>query len=197
MFTGIITHIAKVKNLSRLKNQDLLITLEVPKIDRKLEIGCSIACNGVCLTLVKKTQTLISFQASPETLNKTNVKNWKIGDKINIEFSLRMGDELGGHLVLGHVDKTVKVKQIKAVNKDSTCFVFELPKNFQKFITPKGSVVLNGASLTINKVSKSNFDVNIIKHTLNHTNFSELKIGDEINLEIDMIARYLEKLIKS
>lgn len=195
MFTGIITHIAILQNLTKLKNQDLEIALELPKTNRKLEIGCSIACNGVCLTLTKKTAKTIFFQASKETLNKTNIKNWKIGDKINLEFALRMGDELGGHLVLGHVDKAIKVKQIKAANKDSKCFTFELPKDFKKFITPKGSVVLNGTSLTINEVLKNSFNVNIIKHTFAHTNFSELKIGDEVNLEIDLIARYLNQLV--
>lgn len=203
MFTGIITHIATVKNLTRSANKDLLISLEInnQKITRNLEIGCSIACDGACLTLVSSANTansqniILNFQASPETLKKTNIKNWKKGSKINIEFALRAGDELGGHLVSGHIDKTVKVKNIKKINKDSSQFLIELPKDLKKFIAPKGSVVLNGASLTVNEVLKDVFSVNVIKHTFDKTNFSNLKVGDELNLEIDLIARYINQLI--
>lgn len=196
MFTGIITHIGSVKKLSHLANQDLLIEIELnfPN-DRSFEIGCSIACNGICLTLVNKNSTTIFFQASPETLAKTNLKHWKINDKINIEFALRIGDELGGHLVSGHVDAKVKIKDIRQINSDSHKFTFEIPKDLKKFIAPKGSIVLNGVSLTINEVLENSFNINIIKHTFDHTNFSNLKIGDEVNLEVDLIARYLNQLM--
>jgi riboflavin synthase len=195
MFTGIITHKAKVLGLSYLENQDLSITLEIDKaINRNLEIGCSVACNGVCLTLIRQVMKHLEFQASAETLSKTNIKNWQIGDLINIEFALRMGDELGGHLVSGHIDDVVLVKNIQKQNQDSTKFLIELPNQFKKFIAPKGSIVLNGVSLTINQVLDDCFSVNIIHHTFESTNFSNLKIGDKINLEIDMIARYLDKL---
>ncbi|MES2676941.1 MAG: riboflavin synthase [Pseudomonadota bacterium] len=201
MFTGIITHIGIVQNLIYSSNQDLLITLNLPnQTNRNLEIGCSIACNGVCLTLVKQVvsrESLVvslEFQASLETLSKTNIKHWQIGDKINLEFALRMGDELGGHLVAGHIDDVVLIKKIKPINNDSWQFIIELPQNLKKFIAPKGSVVLNGVSLTVNEVSADSFSVNIIKHTFDHTNFSELKVDDFINLEVDLIARYLEKL---
>jgi riboflavin synthase len=202
MFTGIITNIGVVKNLSYLANQDLLIALELPhQIDRSLEIGCSIACNGVCLTLVKKiasNNSLIvglEFQASSETLSKTNINHCKIGNKINLEFALRMGDELGGHLVAGHVDDVAKILEIQPINNDSWRFTIDLPQNLRKFIATKGSVVLNGVSLTVNEVFADTFSVNIIKHTFDNTNFSNLKIGDYLNLEVDLIARYLEKLI--
>ncbi len=196
MFTGIITNIGSVANLTYSSNQDLLITINLPyQIKRNLEIGCSISCSGVCLTLVRQESSSLIFQASPETLNKTNIKNWQINDKINIEFSLRIGDELGGHLVAGHIDDVVKVKKINPINNDSWQFIIELPQNLQKFIAPKGSVVLNGVSLTVNEVFADEFSVNIIKHTFDHTNFSNLKIDDHINLEVDLIARYLEKLI--
>ncbi len=195
MFTGIITNIGIIKNLSYLANRDLLIAIESQsKITRALEIGCSISCDGVCLTLVNKKVDL-EFQASPETLNKTNIKNWKISDKINLEFALRMGDELGGHLVAGHIDNIAKVLKIESINNDSWRFEIELPKDLKKFITPKGSVVLNGASLTVNEVLQDFFSVNIIKHTFDNTNFSNLKIGDYLNLEVDLITRYLDKLI--
>jgi len=137
----------------------------------------------------------LEFQASPETLSKTNIKNWKIGDKINLEFALRMGDELGGHLVSGHIDDVVQVKKINLVNNDSWQFFIELPQNLKKFIAPKGSVVLNGVSLTVNEVLDDSFSVNIIKHTFDNTNFANLKAGDYLNLEVDLIARYLERLV--
>jgi riboflavin synthase len=196
MFTGIITNIGTVQNLTYSASQDLLITLELhDQINRNLEIGCSIACNGACLTLTNKTANILTFQASAETLSKTNIKNWQIGNKINLEFALRMGDELGGHLVSGHVDNVVKVLEIQPINNDSWKFAIELPQNLRKFIAPKGSVVLNGVSLTVNEVLADAFSVNIIKHTFDHTNFSDLKINDYLNLEVDLIARYLEKLI--
>lgn len=198
MFTGIITHLATVKNLSRSTNKDLLISLEInnQKINRSLEIGCSVSCDGVCLTLVScansiATNVILNFQASSETLSKTNLKNWQVGSKINIEFALRIGEELGGHLVSGHIDKVVKVRNIKKINKDSNRFLIELPKDLKKFITPKGSVVLNGVSLTVNEVLKDAFSVNIIKHTFDNTNFSNLKVDDGLNLEVDLIARYV------
>lgn len=196
MFTGIITNIAIVKNLSFSANQDLLITLELSEhTNRNLEIGCSIACNGICLTLIDHKSSNLFFQLSPETLSKTNIQNWQIGDKINLEFALRMGDELGGHLVSGHIDDVAKVLKISPVNNDSWQFLIELPQNLRQFIASKGSVVLNGVSLTVNEVLDDYFTVNIIKHTFNHTNFADLKIGDHLNLEVDLIARYLDKLI--
>ncbi len=196
MFTGIITNIGAVQRLSYSSNQDLLITIELKdQINRNLETGCSIACNGACLTLIKKETSTLFFQASPETLRKTNIKDWQVGDKINLEFALKIGDELGGHLVSGHIDDVVKILKIKSVNNDSWKFSIELPKDLKKFIAPKGSVVLNGVSLTVNEVADNNFSVNIIKHTFDHTNFSNLKAGDHLNLEVDLIARYLDKLV--
>ncbi len=204
MFTGIINNIGHIKTINKELNQDLIITIELPcqKNIQPPKIGCSIACNGICLTLVEiefkenvSEFWLLKFQASPETVSKTNIKTWQINDKINLEFALKIGDELGGHLVSGHVDSVALVLEITAVNQDSWQFLISMPVNLTKFITPKGSVTLNGVSLTVNQVSEQNFSVNIIKHTFNHTNFSNLKIGDQINLEIDLIARYLEKLI--
>ncbi len=197
MFTGIITNIGIVKSLSRLENQDLMIVLNIDcqNSSRTFDIGSSIACNGVCLTLIKRESADFSFQASQETISKTNIKDWKIGDKINIEFALRMGDELGGHMVSGHIDCTVMVKKITAINNDSWCFSIELPQAFKSLITKKGSIVLNGVSLTINEVFDDSFSVNVIKHTFDNTNFSQLREGDFVNLEVDMIARYLERLL--
>ncbi len=199
MFTGIITNIGSITDLSYSSNQDLLIIIKSNKnpSNRNFELGCSIACNGICLTLVRQEFDYFYFQASSETLSKTNIKNWQIGDKVNLEFSLRMGDELGGHLVSGHIDSVAKVLEINQINADSRQFSIATPLALKKFITQKGSVVLNGVSLTVNEVFADKFMVNIIKHTFEHTNFVDLKIGDYLNLEVDLIARYLEKLIKT
>lgn len=200
MFTGIITNLASVSSLEHQANQDLLLILRLEKqenLNRKLDIGCSIACNGICLTLVKKEQQedhfLLHFNVSRETINKSTIKNWQIGDKINLEFALRIGDELGGHLVSGHVDDVTEIKNIQKID-DSWCFTFGLDAKLKKFISAKGSIVLNGTSLTINDVFTDSFQVNIINHTFHHTNFHCLQVGDKLNLEIDQIARYLYNL---
>ncbi len=205
MFTGIITHSGIVKKIEFGAKKDCLLAISIKeKIARKLDIGCSIACNGICLTLIKKTGNTVFFEASEETCAKTSLKKWQVGDAINIEFSLRMGDELGGHLVSGHVDGCAKLKASKRV-KGSVEMVFALEKNsqdLQKFIAAKGSIVLNGVSLTVNKVGNlnklSNFEVttNIIPHTLEKTNLGSLEIGDLVNVEIDLIARYLARFLK-
>jgi len=197
MFTGIITHIGKVEELLFNKKKDLLLKISVAKkIDRKLEIGCSIACNGICLTLIKKEisgkKTILSFQASDETCAKTNIKNWKISQEINLEFAARFGDEIGGHITLGHVDAVAKIKDLKKI-KDSIKLTFEAPKNLSQFIVEKGSVTLDGVSLTINEVKKNLFSINLVSHTINNTIFKNSKIGDSLNLEIDVIARYNKK----
>ena len=201
MFTGIITNLATVESLSRNKSQDLLLKIATDKnkIERTLEIGCSIACNGVCLTLIEKKiaakKIIFSFQASNETCDKTTLKNWQVGQEINLEFAMRMGDEFGGHMVLGHVDATAEIKAIKRI-KDSQKFTFLAPKNLMKFISQKGSVTLDGISLTVNEVEKNQFSINAIEHTLKNTILKNSKVGDLVNLEIDTIARYVSKLIK-
>lgn len=199
MFTGIITHLGKVSALDFNQKKDLLLKITTfSKINRKLEIGCSIACNGICLTLISKKKffkkTTLAFQASDETLQKTNLQNWKISDEINLEFALRAGDELGGHMVLGHVDDVAQIKSITPI-KDSQQFIFSAKKDLMKFISAKGSITLNGISLTINEVGESDFAVNLIPHTIENTSFKTAKIGDFVNLEIDAIARYLAKLM--
>ena len=199
MFTGIITNLGKIQSLDFNDKKDLLIEISTPKdqIKRNLEIGCSISCNGICLTLTeKKTSDLdiiLSFYASDETLQKTNLKSLAINDIINLEFAMQMGDEFGGHMVLGHVDDLAKIISIKEI-KDSHQFTFETKNNLMKFIAKKGSATINGASLTVNEIKNNNFEINIIKHTLENTNFNQLKTGDLVNLEIDMVARYLERL---
>ncbi len=196
MFTGIITHIAKVKMLEITPNKDCLLALEISQpISRSLEIGCSIACNGICLTLIKSENNLFYFQASSETALKTNILEWKIDAPINIEFALRMGDELGGHMVLGHIDGCAKIIAIEEI-QESKKFTFKLEASaaqLARFIVPKGSICLNGVSLTVNDVTGDKFCVNIIPHTLQHTAFQAAKINDKINVEIDLVARYINK----
>ncbi len=191
MFTGIITHLGKISELKKNPKKDLLLKISVVgKINRKLAIGCSIACNGICLTLIEQKKSLLSFQASRETCEKTTLENWKIGEEINLEFALRAGDELGGHMVLGHVDGTAKILAIQPI-KDSKKFTFSTKKELMKFIAEKGSVTLNGASLTVNEVEKNSFSVNLIPHTIANTAFKDAAVNDFINLEIDVIARYV------
>ena len=196
MFTGIISHLGKVSAIKNNAKKDLLLVISLAKktVARKLEIGCSIAINGVCLTLISKKiirdDILLSFQASQETCVKTTLEKFKIDEIVNVEFALRVGDELGGHMVLGHVDEIAKIALVKKI-KDSTRFDFSASKKIMRFIAAKGSVVLNGVSLTVNRVDKNSFSVNIIPHTFLHTNFCNLKTGDFVNLEIDAIARYL------
>lgn len=196
MFTGIVSHIAKIEKITHGKNSDSFLTISLDKnsIKKKLKIGSSIACNGICLTLISqeiiKQKICFDFSASSETFNKTTLKDFQKNDFINVEFSLKIGDELGGHLVLGHVDDTAKIIDISN-NKDSWIFVFELKEYFKKFIVKKGSITVNGVSLTVNNINKNSFDVNIINHTFNYTTFKYLQKNQLINLEIDVIARYV------
>ncbi len=197
MFTGIITNLGKVLSLEIKENHDLLIRISlVNSIKHDPQIGCSIACNGICLTLIKKEENIFSFQASKETQNKTNLKNWKIGDLINLEFSLKIGDELGGHIVLGHVDGLAEIIEITKIN-DSRKIIFSANPNLMKFIAIKGSIVLDGVSLTINEVFENKFSINLIQHSFENTNFSQAQVGNLVNLEIDVLARYVERQLNS
>lgn len=194
MFTGIITHIAKIAKIEFNKQKDCLLALELQsEIDRKFEIGCSIACNGVCLTLIKKDQKLLYFQASKESCDVTTIKNWKNSQEINLEFALRLGDEFGGHIVSGHVDGVAKLIDSRQV-QDSWRLKFVLEnKELMKFIAKKGSICVDGISLTVNEVFDDSFEVNIIEHTKNNTNLRNIKEGDFVNIEVDLIARYVNK----
>jgi riboflavin synthase len=199
MFTGIITHLGKVEILENNAEKDLLLKLSTAEnaIERKLEIGCSIAVNGTCLTLVSKESVgenvLLTFQASRETCEKTTLEKFKIGEIVNLEFALRVGDELGGHMVSGHVDEVVEIVTIEEV-QDSHRVGFRVSKELSKFIAEKGSAVINGVSLTVNESLGEIFFVNIIPHTFINTNFKNLEVGGLVNLEIDLVARYLARL---
>ena len=192
MFTGIITKIGEISKIE--KSGDWILTIAVENFTDNLAIGASIACNGVCLTVIEKANKSFTVQASNETLALTTVANWQIGTKINLERALKVGDELGGHFVSGHVDgiATLIAKEQIA---DSYKLDFSVPADLSKFIVKKGSVTLNGVSLTVNEGEGNNCSVNIIPHTLSETNLGDCQIGDKINLEIDIIARYLAKLM--
>jgi riboflavin synthase len=200
MFTGIITHLGEISKLTFNEKNDLLLEISTAqKITRDLALGCSIACNGICLTLVSKKiseeKTSLTFQASKETCDKTTIGTWKVGQIINLEFALRVGDELGGHMVLGHVDACAKITEISKV-KDSQKFTFVAPKELMPFIAKKGSVTLDGISLTVNEVKKNCFSINAISHTIENTSLKNAKVEDLVNLEIDALARYVKNFLQ-
>ena len=192
MFTGIITDLGRVK---RVRRGDLVDVTIVTAFDTSaIALGASIACSGACLTVVATEASEFSVQASAETLACTTIGEWAEGTAVNLEKSLRVGDELGGHLVAGHVDGIAHIVE-RRPEAESVRFVFEAPGGLGKFIAPKGSVALDGVSLTVNEVSRTRFGVNIIPHTLGCTNFDEARPGQRMNLEIDLIARYVARLL--
>ena len=193
MFTGIVTDIGKIIELE--KRGDLRARVETNYDMSTVAIGASIACDGICLTVIKTGSNWFDVEISAESVEKTHLKfsTWVIGASVNLERALRVGDELGGHIVSGHVDGVVEIVDMKDEG-DSTRFVFLAPSNLQKFIAPKGSVALNGTSLTVNEVHSSQFGVNVIPHTKEVTTWGSSKIGDFLNLEIDTLARYVARL---
>ena len=192
MFTGIITDIGTVREIRPGGDTTFVIGTALDLGDLKL--GASIACTGVCLTAIEFGKDWFAVQASAETLSRSNLKDWKVGTRINLERALKAGDELGGHIVSGHVDAQAEIVE-RRPEGDSERFAFRVPDAFAKAIAPKGSVALNGVSLTVNEVQGNRFGVNLIPHTLTHTTFGNAKVGDRINLEIDMLARYVARLV--
>ena len=193
MFTGIVTDIGTIIELE--KRGDLRARVTTNYDMSTVAIGASIACDGICLTVIKTGSNWFDVEISAESVEKTHLKfnTWAIGASVNLERALRVGDELGGHIVSGHVDGVVEIVDMKDEG-DSTRFVFLAPSDLQKFIAPKGSVALNGTSLTVNEVHSSQFGVNVIPHTKEVTTWGSSKIGDFLNLEIDTLARYVARL---
>ncbi len=191
MFTGIITDVGRVKSSRRKKGLtiDVLTSYDTTSID----IGASVACSGVCLTVVSKSPSLLTFDVSEETLSKTNLNGWKEGTYINLERPLKVGDELGGHIVSGHVDCISKIEDIKD-DGASIRYYISMPENIKKYISEKGSVTLDGTSLTVNGVEDTQFDVNLVPYTQAMTSFQYKKVGDKINVEVDVLARYLARM---
>lgn len=194
MFTGIITDVATVRAVVR--GGDMRLELATGFETETIALGASIACSGVCLTVVDKDPGWFAVSASAETLARTTIGDWQVGRAVNLERSLRIGDELGGHLVFGHVDGVGAVKAIR-VDGESKRFVFEAPPGLMRFIAVKGSVAVDGVSLTVNEVAERRFGVNLIPHTLGATSFGRTCTGDRVNLEIDMVARYVARLLET
>lgn len=190
MFTGIVTDVGRVKRIE--KAGDTRFTIETQYDTGDILIGASIACAGPCLTVVDKDKGWFAVDASAETLSKTTLGIWKEGTTVNLERALRVGDEMGGHIVTGHVDGVAEVISI-APEGDSRRFVLEVPKSFAKYVAPKGSLTLDGVSLTVNEVDGNRFGVNIIPHTQTATTLGALKPGDRVNFEIDVLARYVDR----
>ena len=194
MFTGITECVGFIKNIS--KTEPLEYKIESAMRLKDVKIGSSIMCSGICLTVIKKTKNSFSVNISEETLQVTNAINWKKGTLINLEKSLKVGDEIAGHFVSGHVDCTIKVRELEKLKK-STLVNFTMPKKMEKFICEKGSITIDGVSLTINSVFKNTFTINIIPHTYKITTLGKLKKGDKVNAEVDILARYLNKKINN
>lgn len=191
MFTGIITDIGKVRSLEQ--RGDLSARIATGYQTGGIDIGASIACNGVCLTVVALGADWFDVQISAETVSKTNVAAWSKGYRINLERALKVGDELGGHIVSGHVDGLAQVVSVRDEG-DSTRVTLRAPKELARFVASKGSVALNGTSLTVNEVSGCDFGINFIPHTKVATTWGDVEVGDMVNLEIDTLARYVARL---
>ena len=196
MFTGIVTDMGEV--LAVEQQGDLRARIATSYPIEGIDIGASIACNGVCLTVVATGTTpqgWFDVDISAETVSKTNIgrSGWAPGNRINLERALKVGDELGGHIVSGHVDGVATIIEMHGEG-DSTRFTFRAPKDLAGFIAPKGSVALNGTSLTVNEVNGTDFGVNIIPHTKEVTTWGGAAVGDAVNLEIDTLARYVARL---
>ena len=194
MFTGIILTTGRIAAMSE-KGGDLELAVDAAGLDvTRIGIGDSICVQGVCLTATRKQGTQFFADVSRETLTKTTLGKLSVGSRVNLEPSLRAGDQLGGHMVSGHVDA---VGALRGMQQDARSWRldFELPTVLMRFVAAKGSISVNGVSLTVNNVSARRFDVNIIPHTREVTTLGELKISDEVNIEIDVIARYLERLM--
>lgn len=189
MFSGIVSEQGKI--LSVKKHGDLRVTISCDWPDVK--IGESVAVNGVCLTVVEKDKKSFSVDVSAETLQRT-AAYWKEGQAVNLERALKMGDDVSGHFVTGHVDGVATLVSTKK-SGDSHSLCFDAPKELTRFIAPKGSVTLDGVSLTVNKVEGDKFWVNIIPHTWQNTSLSRCETGDGVNLEIDVIARYVDRML--
>ena len=192
MFNGIIYNLGKVKNVSKKRNSLMLEISSKIKLN-SADIGSSICCNGVCLTLVFVRKNILKFYLSIETLKKTNFKKIKVGDYINLEKSLNFGKQVSGSFIQGHVD-TIGVIIKKTVIDECWILKIAIKKKYLSMLVEKASVGINGVSLTISKLQKNNFEIAIIPHTLKLTNLVKLKAKDIVNIEIDILSKYLKKL---
>jgi riboflavin synthase len=195
MFTGIVTGLGTVRSVEPAgQGRDLRIVIATAWDTAEIALGASVACNGCCLTVVETGEGTLAFNASAETLAKTTIGRWRPGTAVNLERSLRFGDELSGHLVQGHIDGVGTVAE--AIPEGGSLRMrIRPPPHLMQFIAPKGSVAVDGVSLTANDVDADAFAVNIIPHTARVTTFGRIKPGDPVNIEIDLVARYLARLL--
>jgi len=192
MFTGIITDRGRVRAVRA--NGDTRIEIETAYDTDRIDLGASIACSGACLTVIDKGPGWFAAEASAETLSLTTLGDWAAGTEVNLERAMRLGDEFGGHVVSGHVDGVAEVLD-RRPEGDSARFRFRAPDGLARYVAPKGSVALDGVSLTVNEVEDAVFGVNIIAHTAVATTFGGLAAGDRVNMEIDMLARYVARIL--
>ena len=196
MFTGIVTDIGEIVSVTPGGSAgDRRFVVRTKHDMKPIAIGASIACSGCCLTVIEKGADRFTVEASGETLDKTHLGDWKAGARINLELSLKLGDELGGHLVYGHVDGIGRIVSTTPEG-GSVRFVFEAPPALARFVAAKGSVAIDGISLTVNEVDGNRFGVNIISHTQAVTTLGQAKAGQRVNLEVDMLARYVARLLE-
>ena len=196
MFTGIVTDVGTVRSAEQ--RGDLRLVIATSYDTDTIDLGASISCSGACLTVVDKGDDWFAVDVSGETISKTAAGHWREGARLNLERALRLGDELGGHIVTGHVDAVAEVADV-AREGDSTRISILLPKHLAPMIAPKGSITVDGVSLTVNDLrdgaAGTQFSVNIIPHTAQHTSLGELKRGQQVNVEVDVLARYLDRMI--
>jgi riboflavin synthase len=196
MFTGIVTDIGEIVSVvPGGRSGDRQFVVRTKHDVKPIPIGASIACSGCCLTVIEKAADRFTVEASDETLARTHLGSWEAGRRINLELSLKLGDELGGHLVYGHVDGVGKVVSL-APEGGSVRFVFEAPADLARFVAAKGSVAVDGVSLTVNEVERNRFGVNVISHTQAVTTLGQAQVGQAVNLEVDMLARYVQRLLE-
>lgn len=193
MFTGIVTDLGTVRAIE--KKGDTRFEFATAYDTGSFDIGASICCSGACMTVIAKGPGWFAIEASNESLSCTTMGRWKVGARVNFERSLRLGDEMGGHIVSGHVDGVAEVVSVTPEG-DSKRLVFRTPDHLAKFVAPKGSVALDGVSMTVNEVAGATFGVNVIAHTQEVTTLGGLRPGDAVNLEIDMLARYVSRLLE-
>ncbi|WP_028034597.1 riboflavin synthase [Chelativorans sp. J32] len=200
MFTGIVTDVGTVQRIASLQ-KGLRIRIETNYDPETIAIGASIACAGVCLTVVElpdggSNRRWFEVEAWDEALQLTTVSQWREGTRVNLERALKIGDELGGHIVSGHVDGTAVILE-RRDEGDAVRFVLEAPKELSRFVAPKGSVALDGTSLTVNRVDGDRFDVLLIHHSLAVTTWGQRQVGDKVNFEVDTMARYAARLAEA
>ena len=194
MFTGIITQVGKIVSRQKTPN-GITLRVDCVTVDDTVKLGSSVAISGVCLTVTNIQNSILDFDVMPETIKKTSLKNISVNDQVNIEFSLKFGDEMGGHMVFGHVDDTTQITDVKQ-DGDAIIYTFLIPSELTYAIVPQGTVSIDGISLTIAQIKDNTFSVSIVQHTLDNTTIANKKINDYVNIEADMLAKYVSKAIR-